>query len=705
MYRIKQGDSELILDLNQKIEIEPVSTTPPPPPPTNNPPVIDAGADLTMQSDTYPTTIQLQGTMIEDDGIPVVASVRWTQASGPMATIASPTSLATTITLSVPGAYVFSLTASDTVESTVDQVRIIVRAANQPPVVTAGPDVSNLMVGSSYSLLGGVVDDGISGQLNMSWSLVGGPEEPEGLSLAAPSGSIKFNKAGTYTLRLTADDGEFSVSDDVVFEVSAVAPPPNPSVGFVLGTNLLPTNIFNHSIMFADRRLNSSDWMGSQNGGWNNYNLSIGPDGMPSALPANTVALTIFPEVDDKGQYEVKWKGSGKVDIVAPPGTNVVTREANRLVFNSGGYRIDQGPSMIEVSSLPVSELSIKRTDEGDQLIDSDFAKYVDYYDGVRYMDMGNTNRAWWTGEPDIVKWSQRTPPLKWNQWGPDGIPYEQMLAIADEMNYNFVWFCVPHTADDDYVKQMATFLRDNARPDLLLYIEWSNEPWNWGFDVRSLLESDAQAQGITSFQALGRRISNMTSIFESVFSQSDMGTRVRIVVNHISSMDVTGFDQWNQIYANEFRLIMGEGLAGRVHAISTHTYFGHGAAFTSVDSIISACAAEIKALNQMFVWYKQLADEFGVEATSYEGGQHIVPGTDAAVTAAVRKAIDDPRMEQLYRSLLDGWIAAGCGTWCHFTSPGTWSEYGAFSVAQDVYNETTTPRNEAMKAYSRRLP
>ncbi len=43
-------------------------------------------------------------------------------------------------------------------------------------------------------------------------------------------------------------------------------------------------------------------------------------------------------------------------------------------------------------------------------------------------------------------------------------------------------WFCIPHAASDDWVASFAALLLSNLRPDLQVYIEYSNEVWNRGF-------------------------------------------------------------------------------------------------------------------------------------------------------------------------------------------------------------------------------
>ena len=43
-------------------------------------------------------------------------------------------------------------------------------------------------------------------------------------------------------------------------------------------------------------------------------------------------------------------------------------------------------------------------------------------------------------------------------------------------------WFCIPHRATDDYIAQFARLVREKLDPSLKVYLEYSNELWNWGF-------------------------------------------------------------------------------------------------------------------------------------------------------------------------------------------------------------------------------
>ncbi len=68
----------------------------------------------------------------------------------------------------------------------------------------------------------------------------------------------------------------------------------------------------------------------------------------------------------------------------------------------------------------------------------------------------------------------------------PDGIPVgappEILIALANQVGAD-PWFNIPHLATDEFVREFAEFIRDNLDPDLNIYVEYSNEVWNSGFD------------------------------------------------------------------------------------------------------------------------------------------------------------------------------------------------------------------------------
>jgi len=90
---------------------------------------------------------------------------------------------------------------------------------NQPPSVNAGPD-SSVTLPNVASLNGTVSDDGRpNGTVTTAWSKVSGPGTVTFGSASTADTTASFSAAGTYVLRLTANDGALSASDDITVTV------------------------------------------------------------------------------------------------------------------------------------------------------------------------------------------------------------------------------------------------------------------------------------------------------------------------------------------------------------------------------------------------------------------------------------------------------------------------------------------------------
>jgi RHS repeat-associated protein len=197
-----------------------------PPPPVNRPPIVDAGGD---QSITLPTnSVSLNG-IASDDGLPQgsVLQLNWSVVSGPGPVVFSdPTNAISTATFTTAGEYVLKLTASDGQLSASDTLKVTVVPNNQPPTVNAGPDQIIELPDPAF-LKGIITDDGMphGSTVTSTWSLVNGPGPVVFGNANAPVTTATFTTPGVYTLRLTATDTEFTVSDEMSVTVLLNQPP------------------------------------------------------------------------------------------------------------------------------------------------------------------------------------------------------------------------------------------------------------------------------------------------------------------------------------------------------------------------------------------------------------------------------------------------------------------------------------------------
>lgn len=208
------------------------------PTPVNQAPSVSAGSP---QSVTLPQAASLRGSA-SDDGLPVGSTLvtTWSRVSGPGAvTFGSTSQPITSATFASAGTYVLRLSATDGALSAQSDVTITVTAApvNQAPIVDAGPSRA-VTLPQSASLDGTVSDDGLpaGNTLVTAWSRVSGPGTVTFGAVGAVDTTASFSAAGTYVLRLTANDGALVTTDDVTVTVTS-APPSTRTVLMFVGYN------------------------------------------------------------------------------------------------------------------------------------------------------------------------------------------------------------------------------------------------------------------------------------------------------------------------------------------------------------------------------------------------------------------------------------------------------------------------------------
>ena len=99
-------------------------------------------------------------------------------------------------------------------------------STNRAPQVSAGPDRAMNQSTSAF-LKGTVSDDGLPdppGTVAVTWSEVSGPGTVVFANPNAPTTTATFTEAGTYVLRLAADDGDMAVHDSTTVVVSEAPP-------------------------------------------------------------------------------------------------------------------------------------------------------------------------------------------------------------------------------------------------------------------------------------------------------------------------------------------------------------------------------------------------------------------------------------------------------------------------------------------------
>jgi len=322
-------------------------------------------------------------------------------------------------------------------------------------------------------------------------------------------------------------------------------------------------------------------------------------------------------------------------------------------------------------------------------LFHPDFLARVQRYGMVRFMDMMQTNNS------NVVRWDQRGQ-LGNQTWAvKGGVPLEVMAKLANQLHAE-PWFCIPHQADDDYIRKFAEQAKALVDPDLPIWIEYSNEVWNASFQQHIYALKQGEKLGHRDFEAVLRFYAHRTlqvfKIFEEVLGKERVKT---VVGTHVVNTWVTE------------QILDYPGLAERADAIAVAPYFGWNVMpedlpklhKMTLDQLIALTENEyIPTTKKWITEQSEVAKKYDLELVAYEAGQHFVGIGGAENDEHLNTLFDGinrhPRMKDLYLTYLENWKAAG-GTWLnHFVNCDKWSKWGRWGALEEIRQ----PREESPK-------
>jgi hypothetical protein len=294
----------------------------------------------------------------------------------------------------------------------------------------------------------------------------------------------------------------------------------------------------------------------------------------------------------------------------------------------------------------------------------------------IRFMGMQETNSS------SIRSWADRRDALDIRQGsGAGGTPsepivngmsVEYMVQLANDLNAN-PWFNMPHMADDDFVRNFATYVRDHLKPGLTASVEWSNEIWNfgWGFEASQWVSEQTKLPanaGLDNWQVAGHEAKRDLDIWSDVFAGQN-SRLVRVAAGWAAVDWVT-----NRIVES-----MGGSFDAIAIAPSITPTDEQRAAYTSattVDRVIADTRANIATSLEWVGNHERLAQDWQrrlgrpIKLVAYEGGPHL-DGRNASYQNAFYAATNDARMGDISRDYLRGLDAAGMDLYVDFQFTG----------------------------------
>ncbi len=492
-----------------------------------------------------------------------------------------------------------------------------------------------------------------------------------------------------------------------------------------LGSNLGALTYYSNALPFVDLMKNAEGFMSanvaSTPGPWDTNvvgQIPHDPEGYPLEIPYTVSSLSTPQTVRIPtgrslyaGDYVLLFDGDGDFQFLGQ-NIQVTSTALGRIVLH------------VSAGSPNTIFVTITRSNKADHVrnvrlimpgFESTYATnpfhptYLANLHGVselRFMDWGRTN------DSPVTQWSQRTLPGDF-QGGARGVALEYMVDLANQAGTD-AWFSVPHLADDNYVTQMATLIRDRLAPGRIAHIEYSNELWNTIFSQTAWSMNQGCSVGLNNYGPYSglctdsgvkfwagvkwnaRRSAQIFSIFSQVFGGTQ---RLRHVLGSQSSNPSLGDTLLTAFADSQVNPLARQPGAG-VDELAVAPYFGHGIADTivangqvnsiTVDAIIALLQARIDTdVKQPTIQNKTVAGKWGVQLVAYEGGQHLVAGianqNDATLTQKLIDTNRDPRMYGLYQSMFAAWYqGSGNGLFTAFTYIDEYSKFGSWGMLED---------------------
>ena len=448
------------------------------------------------------------------------------------------------------------------------------------------------------------------------------------------------------------------------------------------------------------------------------YPLQV-PVAYPGVAEPQTV-FTYLPNCRKPGKYVLLYDGDGEIDGL--DSTKVIARTQGRLIL-----RMSHAPDRYEAVVIKRSKRGnhirnirlVAAEHEASDLVGDpflpEFLNFCRPFHCLRFMDWAGTNNSTeehWknrksssfytmvaiSGDPEALYGPAPSPfQLKFS----GGVAIELMIQLCNMLKID-PWFCIPHRATDDYIAQFARLVREKLDPSLKVYVEYSNEIWNWSFHqagwmlqsplAGALVEAkggkawkdSAKTQGEGHPERIGALFRRNFAIWEREWSGE---ARKRLI--RVGAVQAAWYD------ASQ-RTIQWCLDNGGLDAVSPTAYIGpndaiyakwadQGASLTR-EQVIEDLQRELASRRQNSPGAQILAfgRSRGLKYVSYEGGQHIQPKgqKDLPYSDALAAAQSHPAMYNLYVELLRFHRDLGCELFSHFSSIGVqgtrWGSWGA---------------------------
>jgi len=361
---------------------------------------------------------------------------------------------------------------------------------------------------------------------------------------------------------------------------------------------------------------------------------------------------------------------------------------------------------------------------------------FIDRYDGAsRTLYLRSPIEQSTRAQPSVTifdfankSWAQRTRPTTLGQTGDAGVAFEYMIDLANTLNAH-PWINVPTAANDGFVEALALLIKSRLKPSLKVYVEYSNETWNYGWPGYHYSEAKANDLKLTgtwipadAWHAY--RAVEIFKIFNRVFGEPDLRQQrrnsrlIRVLTSQTAWFDrAVKVMDWTA--SSNAWPTQGTPAHKFADAWAITTYFAAPKDAKPVDrasqtELINMQIADIDQASAktpspgIYRQYINAARARGLQLVAYEGGTHLLaPQERTDLVSKLVLANRDAEMSRVYSHALSKWNEfateygpATIGVWNQYYDVGRYSKYGYWGLLESTYqSKTSAPKYKALEA------
>jgi hypothetical protein len=487
------------------------------------------------------------------------------------------------------------------------------------------------------------------------------------------------------TLLHTVATGAMCATVAIALPGRAAADPP-----FPMGMNLAGIADWSSEIIFVDAFKASRPWSSQKEGAAYGAGgpLDLDERGWPKRLANGQFAeALIFMDIGNHysgGNYVCLFDGKGELEFSnAAQGKLAGPNRYTVDVDNARGFvavRVRKTDPKDPVRNIRLIKNEYEKTYQTEPFLPEFLNRYKGFH-VIRFMDWLKTNNS------NDEKWARRARLEDATQAGMKGVALEYCLQLANTLDVD-PWLCIPHKADDDYVRNFAQMVKDKLDPKHKVYVEYSNETWNTIFEQSKFCQERGLALKMSEnpyeaqIRYSAQRSVEVFNIFEEVFKGKDR--LVRVLAAH-------GAHPWTGTTAMDWKDAFKS-----ADAIAIAPYFGNAygdpktvdkVAAMTVDELLDGCKKMIADNRKPNSEYAAEAKKRKLKLMTYESGQHLVGYAGAQDNDKLMKLFHEanrhPRMRELYLEDLTNWQEIGGSTYSVFSSMGLYTKWGSWGVLE----------------------